>query len=153
MIGPPPLVDYRADLLRSVIAWLQLARWTPTHDPDSSRDLADDDNGLVVVRVARTEDESDRAPTRSFGESVERLRSIRVDELCAVARLELPPTLGVVSEPFAELRARAEVLRPGIKPELLLRPPARPEAVDQDPVAVVRSRIVVSPLQSDVAGL
>src|SRR5665811_1762786 len=111
---------------------------TPTGRPQTSLELVGNHHGLVVLAVARAEDEGDRAPTRPFGEGVECLRPIGVGELRPVARLELRPACRVVSEPRAQLRARAEVSRPGVEPELPLRPSARPDAVHQDAVAVVR---------------
>src|SRR5664280_212401 len=106
MIGPPALVDCGADRFRSVMARLQPGSQTPTDNPDSSLDLVGDHDGLVVIRVARAEDESDRAPNRPFGESVERLSTIGLSELRPVTRLELRPTRRVVSEPRAEFQAR-----------------------------------------------
>src|ERR1035437_2531575 len=125
--------------------------FVPTDDLHSPLELVGDHHGLVVLGIARAEDEGDRVPKRPLGEGIECLRPIGVGELCAVARLELRPTRRVVSEPPPEFGARTEVSGPVIEPESLLRPSARPDAVHQDAVSAARGRFVVGPLQSDVA--
>ncbi len=107
--------------------------------------------GLVVLYIASAEDEGDAAVTRSLGESIDGLRTARIGELHPVPPLECRPARRVVPEPFAELGARPDVSGPSVEPELLLRSAARPDAVHQDAVAVVRGGFVIGPLQADVA--
>jgi hypothetical protein len=71
-------------------------------------------------------------------------------ELGTVAAPELAPTFRVVSEPFAKLGARRDLLEPLVEPGFRLADPARPKAVNQDAVAILGLRRVVGSLEPDV---
>lgn len=60
-----------------------------------------------------------------------------------VAAFELDPAVGIVTEPFAQLRAWRDVLHPVVDGGFLLGQAPRPKAVDQHAHAVAgRGRLV-----------
>ena len=66
-------------------------------------------------------------------------------QLLAISLAELGPLVGVVGIPPAQLGRRRHVPAPLGQVGLLLADTARPHPIDEHPLAVVRSRIVVDP--------
>src|SRR3954462_5619211 len=57
-------------------------------------------------------------------------------ELFEVSRVKLGPPVRVMAKPGPEIAARGDVLQPHVDAGMLLREPARPDAVDEPPRAV-----------------
>ena len=70
-------------------------------------------------------------------------------QLVAVAAAELRPLRRVVAEPPPQLRAGRHLLEPEVDGRALLAQPARPQALHEDPDAVLGGRVVVGALQPD----
>src|SRR5687767_3733606 len=106
----------------------------------SAKQIAKHDH-VIMELVARAVEQR-RGP---FADGIlQRLQGLAVRiEFAAVAALEFAPSLGIVAEPFAQSRARRDLLQPEIDGGLLLREPARPETINEDAAAVViRFRLV-----------
>lgn len=57
-------------------------------------------------------------------------------ELLEVSLVKLTPAVRIMAEPGPETGARSDVLQPHVDAGVLLREPARPDAVDEYPRAV-----------------
>jgi hypothetical protein len=109
-------------------------------------DLIGNDSGLIALTIASAVHDRDPAAPRERGELVEGSRARWVSELHPIAFLELGPARGIVPKPLAEAGAWAEISGPRVEPEFGLRPAPRPDSIDEDPMPVVRRRIVVGAL-------
>ena len=91
-------------------------------------------DGVVVLGVASAVDERYRLLA---GSSAERLKLVLLcRELVDVSLSELGEAGGVMAEPAAQRRAGGELVRPLVEMGALPFHSSRPEAVDQDAVAV-----------------
>ena len=116
---------------------------------ESPRDLVADHDGVVVLLVPGAVDEGDGAPRRAPRKVIQPFASSRSPQLPAIAVDEPFPPARVVAEPAAEVAARRQLPRPNVERERLLLDTARPEPVDQDPVAVAPRRRLVGALDLD----
>ncbi len=64
-------------------------------------------------------------------------------QLHKVALLELRPPLGFVAEPSAQVCRRSDIFHPFVQFGLLLRAAPRPDAIDENAVAIVSFRVVI----------
>jgi glycine/D-amino acid oxidase-like deaminating enzyme len=104
-------------------------------------------DGVVVLGVASAVDERQRGLARSSAELSQLL--LLCGELLDVPLSELREAGGVVPKPAPQLRARGKLFRPLVETCVRARHSSRPEAVDQDAVAVGRRRRLVRPFQAD----
>src|SRR5262252_5938978 len=112
--------------------------WSPRLFPQQG--VAQHDR-IVVLFVACTEQQRDRAPPRQFSELVELSRMLL--QLRGVAAAELLPALRVVTEPAPEFAARGDILHPMGNAGVCLAQSARPEPIDQHAHTVFGRRRLV----------
>src|SRR6185312_6220370 len=107
----------------------------------ASAEIVGEHDGLIVLLVLGRVHERDG---RVRGDDLTQfLRRRVVVELGAIPRGELLEFLRVVPEPGAQLVARPDLLEPEVDGSSLFRDPARPESIDQYPIAVAGFRMLV----------
>src|SRR5262249_60941857 len=94
--------------------------------------------------VMRRVDQRDRTVPRQGAELSDEVGVLA--QLCGVAAAKFLPALGIVREPFAELRRGRDLLHPVIERSLLFGDSARPQPVDENAFAVLCRGRVVGPL-------
>jgi len=100
----------------------------------SSREVVSQDHGAVVLGVMRAVEE--RYGTSPRGVEY-RCPHFRLGvQLLDITAPEFRPTRHTMSEPFAQLRARRNVLHPRMRFKGFLRDPSRPEPLHQDAAAI-----------------
>jgi len=70
-------------------------------------------------------------------------------QLSLVTATKLAPSLRLMPEPSPQLRRRGDVLQPFVDRSLLLAQPARPEAINENAIAVLTDGGLVRPLQPE----
>src|SRR5690606_6031003 len=104
---------------------------------------------VVVLLVARGAEEGHVAAAAELAERFER-RAVALElRLVPLAKL-LPPVHGM-TEPFAQLRARRDVLQPIVERGLLLAQTARPDSIHENPASVGCGGLVVYTLDLDMS--
>ena len=107
-------------------------------------------DGIVVKLVACGKDERHGRPAcpgAQFGKFIGVVAQLR-----RIATAELRPTCRIVTEPFAQRRARRKTLDPEVDGRGGFSHPARPKPVDQYPRAVTRRGRQIGPFEPDPAG-
>ena len=99
--------------------------------------------------VARTIDECHRPDGCAAYELGQGLRRGMFAQFAPIARGKLVPARRVVSEPAAQFGAGRDVLEPGIELEIRLAHAARPEPLDQHPIAIAGTSGIVRALEQD----
>ena len=122
------------------------------------QNLMDRDGPKTVITISRKDNGAYRVDMKEtsniFGAVTNRSATVQENITCVqklgvaeVGLLErLPRQVAPVERP-PQLGGRSRVLGPAVDGGALLREAARPQAVDEHPVPVVRGRIVVDPLQ------
>src|SRR5579884_2836282 len=106
-------------------------------------------HGVVVLRVASAVEDRQRAGARPRDERLERVAPLGGEELGAVARAEGVPLRRIVAEPAAQAVRDGQLARPQVHVRLVFADAARPEPVDEHPVALIRARLVVDAADAD----
>jgi hypothetical protein len=105
------------------------------------------DDGLVVLAIARAVDERDGTVLRSIGK---RLPGLWIGvELSVIALHELIPACGIVAETLTQRGARRDIAQPSRKVQRILRDAARPEPIDEKACALVIAGRVIGPRKTD----
>ena len=107
-----------------------------------------ENDGIVVRLVVRRIDECDRTFKRQVAQPIKFLAMLL--DLLGIPPAEFRPSGGIVSEPFSQLGAWRQFLRPIINCRIGLLHSARPQPINQDPRAVAVRRILLGTLQLDV---
>jgi hypothetical protein len=113
----------------------------------ASQDPGEND-GVVVLAVVGGIDEGKRA-VPSPAPQLREPRAL-LAKLLGVAAAELLKAAWFVPKPLPQLGAWSKLALPLIEAGLVARDAARPEAVDQDSIAVRRRRGLIRALQADV---
>src|SRR4051794_12978455 len=103
---------------------------------------------VVVLGVAGGVHDRQRSLTRAAAQPLDLLAVC--GELVAVARAELREALGHVVKPLAQLVAGRQLARPFVQLGAFAGDAARPDVVDQHPVAVAGVRVLVGALDAHV---
>ena len=127
---------------RPTYGFVSLLHSAPTSQVGVERDC------IVVLGIARREKE--RHPAPPDGASKRRDCAIFRIELTRISASELGPPGRVVIEPTAQGGARREILQPEVDPRVRFGDAARPQAVYQDPQAIIVRRLLVGALHFDL---
>lgn len=115
--------------------------------PSVEKEVAEH-HGLIVPFVARGIEQRDRPAAEQVVQR--RKRSLVGSQLGPIPFLKHSPAIRGMPEPLAELRARRGILAPQRQIGSRLAHATRPQAIHQDPKAVIRfGRWRVDPLESD----
>ena len=98
-------------------------------------------DGVVVFGVMGAVEQRHRPARQQVRELPDRVRIFA--QFLDVAFAKIIPAFRVVAEPLAQRRARRDFLEPQIDGGALLGKPARPDAIDENPRAVVPRRRLV----------
>lgn len=109
------------------------------------------DNRMVVLAVAGSIDEGQRAGVRHRSQLFQQRRFAR--QLAAIATGEFFPACRLMAEPATQFVAWCNILRPAIDRRSRFAQAARPQPVNQNANPVFRCRRLVGPLQADVGGI
>ena len=116
----------------------------------SLSEVAAESHGVIVLLIARAEDEGDTALAEEFAQIFDGLRLLI--ELGEVAALEFFPLFGFVVEPLAEGGAGSNFLPPMVETEGLFADAAGPQAIHENAPAVVAGGGFLCALETDVHG-
>src|SRR5690606_21000355 len=106
---------------------------------------------LITIAVPCAVDEDDRTLPTPGEAALHRI--LGLGHFGAIAVCEGIPLVGIVAEPLAQRAARREILHPFVELQCVLADTPRPEAVDQQPRAPSRAKVVVDPGELDVRRL
>src|SRR5262249_26521453 len=91
-------------------------------------------HGVVALGIVRAEEQSDFARRYKIYQVLD--CGVIGAELFEVSLVKLAPPARVMAKPSPEAGARGDVLQPHVDAGMLLREPARPDAVDEHPRTV-----------------
>jgi hypothetical protein len=101
---------------------------------------------VVHARIARGIQQCHALPPGALAQCLQQ-QSLSA-QLCAVAAGEFRPAFQVTVKPGAQRRTRCELREPGIETSALLADTARPEPIDEHPIAIVTRGGVVDALDT-----
>ena len=105
-----------------------------------------EDGCLADVHVASCGDEGHDAALHQVAQLFQRRAT---PQFSLVARGEFVEPVGPMAVPLAQLLRRRDILAPDTHPRVIFAHSARPNAIDQDPLAVVGTGTFVDPRYPD----
>src|SRR3546814_10076627 len=101
---------------------------------------------MIVIRVFGAVHQGDLLAARRFDQSPHAVFLFRRTQLGLVAVTKMRPVFSLVAKPFSQGGAGGQIFAPLIVGQIFFADATRPQAIDQDPVAVGTVRLFVCPL-------